>query len=222
MECLPQPIAPQRLYIPRARWTPSGLDNAMVLSDSGPGNRCSRPGLELSHQPPQPPPWAVAHQQAVLKLSWVSHPRVSVESQTTRRGRVPHPLYSSQRRLGPQSSVLVGSPVGRVAEGKATVQGGVSQERGVALARETHCFKVPSEADHGAQQVFPCPMSLSFQPQSHGAYPGPHRGPQHKALPRPLKLGRSGEPSSRSFLRTEFLMGGKYNQNTLYACKDMS
>lgn len=107
VECLPQPITPQRLYIPRARWAPSGLDNAMVLSDSGPGNRCSWPGLELSHQPPQPPPWAVAHQQAALKLSWVSHPRVSVESQTTRRGWVPHPLYSSQRRLGPQSSVLV-------------------------------------------------------------------------------------------------------------------
>lgn len=129
---------------------------------------------------------------------------------------------SSQRRLGPQSSVLVGSPVGRVSEGKATVQGGVSQGRGVALARETHCSKVPPEADRGVQQVLPCPMSLSFQPQSHGAYPRPHRGPHHKALPRPLKLGRSGEPSSRSFLRTEFLMGGKYNQNTLYACRDMA
>lgn len=115
-----------------------------------------------------------------------------------------------------------GSPVGRVAEGKATVQEGVSQERGVALAGETHCFKVPPEADRGAQQVLPCPMSLSFQLQSHGAYPRPHRGPHHKVLPRPLKLGRSGEPSSRSFLRTEFLMGGKYNQNTLYACRDMS
>ena len=36
---------PQRLYIPKARWAPSALDNATGLSDSGPGSRCSWTGL---------------------------------------------------------------------------------------------------------------------------------------------------------------------------------
>lgn len=162
---------------------------------------------------PQPPPWAVGcSAAAMLQDELLSHPRVPVESQTTRRRHVPDHLSSSQGRLSPQSSFLVGRPVGRVAVGKATVLGRASQEKDVSLAQEAYCLKVPPEADHSAHQVLPCPMSLSFQPQSHGTYPGPHKGPHHKALPwlsapRPLKLVRSEEPSSRSFLKTEFSNG---------------
>lgn len=144
----------------KARWAPSGLDNAVGLSDSGPGNRCRWPGLELSHPLPQPPRWAVAWSLAALssRLSKVSHLRVQMESPTARRGRVSD--HSQGGQQSPLCSLLAVRPVTELLC-EATLLGMVLQESGIALAQETY-LEVPPEADQSAHQVLPCPMSLSF------------------------------------------------------------